>query len=127
MPFSRNIELGRVVLVNYGKDPLYGKLLVVVDVIDHARCVVDAPGIVRTQINFKRVSVTDIVVPVKRLPGKTALKAAWDEADVEGTWAASSWGKKIASQKKRAALTDFQRYQLKVARATRSSIIKKKL
>lgn len=35
MPFSRNIEIGRVAMVNYGPD--YGKLLVIVDVLDATR------------------------------------------------------------------------------------------
>lgn len=32
-------------------------------------------------------------------------------------WAQSSWGKKIAAQQKKKALTDFERYKLKVARS----------
>ena len=35
MPFSRLVEVGRVAMVNYGKD--YGKLVVIVDIIDQAR------------------------------------------------------------------------------------------
>ncbi|KAJ0796690.1 putative ribosomal protein L14 [Helianthus annuus] len=35
MPFKRYVEIGRVALVNYGKD--YGKLVVIVDVIDQNR------------------------------------------------------------------------------------------
>lgn len=35
MPFARFVQIGRVALVNYGKD--YGKLVVVTDVIDQNR------------------------------------------------------------------------------------------
>ncbi|GFZ17686.1 ribosomal protein L14 [Actinidia rufa] len=35
MPFKRYVEIGRVALVNYGKD--YGRLVVIVDVIDQNR------------------------------------------------------------------------------------------
>ncbi|GAU43010.1 hypothetical protein TSUD_28290 [Trifolium subterraneum] len=35
MPFKRFVEIGRVALVNYGED--YGKLVVIVDVIDQTR------------------------------------------------------------------------------------------
>ena len=35
MPFTRLVEVGRVAMVNYGKD--YGKLVVIVDIIDQAR------------------------------------------------------------------------------------------
>jgi hypothetical protein len=34
-PFKRFVEIGRVALVNYGKD--YGRLVVIVDVIDQTR------------------------------------------------------------------------------------------
>ena len=35
MPFKRYVEIGRVALVNYGPD--YGRLVVIVDVIDQNR------------------------------------------------------------------------------------------
>ena len=34
-PFKRYVEIGRVALINYGKE--YGKLVVIVDVIDQNR------------------------------------------------------------------------------------------
>lgn len=34
-PFKRFVEIGRVALVNYGKD--YGRLVVIVDVVDQNR------------------------------------------------------------------------------------------
>lgn len=37
MPFTRNIELGRVALVNLAADPLYGKLVTIVDFVDMNR------------------------------------------------------------------------------------------
>ena len=41
-PFKRYVEIGRVALVNYGKD--YGKLVVIVDVIDQNRvCSISLP------------------------------------------------------------------------------------
>lgn len=35
MPFSRYVEIGRVALINYGEE--YGKLVVIVDVVDQNR------------------------------------------------------------------------------------------
>ena len=35
MPFSRNVEIGRVAMVNFG--PEYGKLVVISDVVDQNR------------------------------------------------------------------------------------------
>ncbi len=55
-PFKRYVEIGRVVLVNYGKD--YGKLDVIVDVMDQNRATIGTPDMVRSQMNFKRRSLT---------------------------------------------------------------------
>ncbi|KVI12350.1 Ribosomal protein L2 domain 2 [Cynara cardunculus var. scolymus] len=43
-PFKRYVEIGRIALVNYGKD--YGKLVVIVDVIDQNR----KAGVVRQEL-----------------------------------------------------------------------------
>jgi hypothetical protein len=40
MPFSRYVEIGRVALVSYGAE--YGKLVVIVDVVDQNRVSVGA-------------------------------------------------------------------------------------
>jgi large subunit ribosomal protein L14e len=66
MPFRRYVEIGRVALVNYG--PQYGKLVVIVDVIDQNRALIDSPDMVRTSINFKRLSLTDTIFPIKNAP-----------------------------------------------------------
>ncbi|CAM6121895.1 unnamed protein product [Calypogeia fissa] len=125
MPFRRYVEIGRVALVNYG--PQYGKLVVIVDVIDQNRALVDSPDIVRTQVNFKRLSLTDIKIDIARNPKKKELKAAIDAADVAGKWEKSSWGRKLIVQKKRASLNDFDRFKVMVARIKRGAIIKKEL
>ncbi|BBN20178.1 large subunit ribosomal protein L14e [Marchantia polymorpha subsp. ruderalis] len=125
MPFRRYVEIGRVALVNYG--PQYGKLVVIVDVIDQNRALIDSPTIVRTQINFKRLSLTDIKIDISRNPLKKELKAAIDAADVHNKWDSSSWGRKLIVQKRRAALNDFDRFKVMVARIKRSSLIKKEM
>ncbi|KZV21498.1 hypothetical protein F511_08263 [Dorcoceras hygrometricum] len=114
MPFKRYVEIGRVALVNYGKE--YGHLVVIVDVIDQNRALVDAPGIVRSQMNFKRLSLTDIKIDIKRVPKKKTLIAAMEAADVKNKWESSSWGRKLIVQKRRAALNDFDRFKLMLAK-----------
>uniref|UniRef100_UPI0013008576 60S ribosomal protein L14 n=1 Tax=Oceanicella sp. SM1341 TaxID=1548889 RepID=UPI0013008576 len=71
MPFKRYVEIGRIALINYGED--YGKLVVIVDVIDQNRALVDAPDMERSQMNFKRLSLTDIKIDIKRVPKKKEL------------------------------------------------------
>ncbi|CAN4098128.1 unnamed protein product [Withania somnifera] len=114
MPFKRFVEIGRVALVNYGKD--YGKLVVIVDVIDQNRALVDAPDMVRSQMNFKRLSLTDIKIDISRIPKKKTLIAAMEAADVKNKWESSSWGRKLIVQKRRASLNDFDRFKLMLAK-----------
>ncbi|KAL5677881.1 hypothetical protein ACJX0J_014012, partial [Zea mays] len=113
-PFKRFVEIGRVALVNYGED--YGRLVVIVDVVDQNRALVDAPDMVRCQVNFKRLSLTDIKIDIKRVPKKTALIKAMEEADVKTKWENSSWGKKLIVQKRRASLNDFDRFKVMLAK-----------
>jgi hypothetical protein len=44
------------------------------------QALVDAPDMVRCQVNFKRLSLTDIKIDVKRVPKKTTLIKAMEEA-----------------------------------------------
>ena len=111
--------------MNYG--PMYGKLVVIVDVIDQNRALIDAPEIVRTQINFKRLSLTDITIEIPRNPKKKDLKKAIEDGDVFKKWEASSWGRKLAVRNRRAELNDFDRFKVMVARIKRSSIVRREL
>merc|ERR1712100_249545 len=88
MPFTRNIELGRVALVNLAADPLYGKLVTIVDFVDMNRVLVDSPTIKRCVISLRRLALTSIVVDLKgeKSPSKETLAAALKAADVEGKW-----------------------------------------
>ncbi|XP_073156549.1 large ribosomal subunit protein eL14z [Henckelia pumila] len=125
MPFKRYVEIGRVALVNYGKD--YGRLVVIVDVIDQNRALVDAPDMVRCQMNFKRLSLTDIKIDIKRGPKKKTLVAAMEAADVKNKWESSSWGRKLIVQKRRAALNDFDRFKLMLAKIKRAGVVRQEL
>ncbi|KAH7522071.1 hypothetical protein FEM48_Zijuj07G0098800 [Ziziphus jujuba var. spinosa] len=124
-PFKRYVEIGRVALVNYGND--YGKLVVIVDVIDQNRALVDAPDMVRSQMNFKRLSLTDIKIDIKRVPKKKELLAAMEAADVKKKWENSSWGRKFIVQKRRACLTDFDRFKLMLAKIKRAGLVRQEL
>ena len=129
LSFSRFVEVGRIVLINYGPDE--GKLATIIDIVDGNKCLVDGPatktGVARQVIPFKRVALTDIVVKIPKNARQKTLNKAWDEADVLAKWDASSWAKKLAAKKKRASLTDFQRFQLMVARKQRSAIVAAKV
>ena len=123
------MEVGRIVLVNYGPDA--GKLATIIDIVDGNKCMIDGPvpktGVARQVIPFKRLALTDIVIKVPKSARQKTLVKAWDAAKVEETWAATSWAKKLARKKVRASLTDFQRFQLMVARKQKAALVKAQL
>merc|ERR1712072_1124406 len=115
MVFTRFVQNGRVALVNYGPDK--GKLVCIVDVIDHQRCLVYGPtsGVARQTMSYKRLSLTDIVINGADgfAMGRGARKA---NVDIEGQWAATGWGKKVAARKAKASANDFERFKAMVAK-----------
>lgn len=123
MPFARNVEIGRVAMINFGKD--YGKLVVISDIVDQNRALIDSPDMLRQQINFKRLALTDFKVDIPRLAKKKALKAALEESQVFTKFAASSWGQKLAKQEAKRAMTDLDRHQAMVTKVKRSAQVRK--
>ena len=93
---------------------------------------VDGPqsvtGIHRQVISLKRLALTDVLVT--KLPrGATQknVKKAWAEQNVLETWNNGNWAKKIENKRKRAAMGDFDRFKVMVARKQRSAAIQAKL
>ena len=129
MGFSRYVEVGRIVLINYG--PETGKLATIIDVVDQNKCLIDGPeditGVRRQVITFRRIALTDLTVKIARIARAKTLKKAWAEADIENKWNASSWAKKLAAKRKRADLSDFDRFKVMVAKKQKSAIIVKKM
>ncbi|CAH8353364.1 unnamed protein product [Eruca vesicaria subsp. sativa] len=105
----------------------YGKLVVIVDVVDQNWALVDAPDMERIQMNLKRLSLTDIVIDINRVPKKKNLIEAMDKADVKNRWQKSSWGRKLIVQKTRAALNDFDRFQIMLAKIKRAGVVRQDL
>ena len=129
MVFKRYVEVGRVVLVNYGPDA--GKLATIVDIVDQNKCLIDGPanltGVERQVISYGRIALTDLKVKIGRNARQKTLNAAWAAADIQAKWDGSSWAKKLAAKSKRASLSDFDRFKVMVARKQKSSIIAKKM
>ncbi|KAF9194552.1 hypothetical protein BGZ51_009115 [Haplosporangium sp. Z 767] len=123
--FQRVVEIGRVVMINYGPDA--GKLAVIVDIIDHNRALIEGPttGIARSAHAFRRLTLTPLVIKVPRNAGQAVLKAAIEKQDLAGSWAKTSWAKKIASRTQRAANTDFDRFKLQKYKQLRREIVNK--
>ncbi|KAG0743822.1 hypothetical protein G6F29_007917 [Rhizopus arrhizus] len=111
--FKRQVEVGRVVLINSGVDA--GKLAVIVDIVDHNRALIDGPttGVARQAFPYRRMVLTPLVL--KSLPrnaGQTALKKVLEKSEVVAAWNKTAWAKKIEQRNVRASLSDFDRFKL---------------
>ncbi|KAI8972315.1 60S ribosomal protein L14e [Pilobolus umbonatus] len=111
--FKRQVEVGRVVLINQGADA--GKVAVIIEIIDHNRALIDGPttGVARQAFAFRRMVLTPLVVKIPRGVGQTALVAALKKQTVLAKWEQSAWAKKLEQRKVRQSLTDFDRFKLR--------------
>ena len=87
----------------------------------------DKTGVHRQVISCKRLSLTDIKINIPRCSKEKRITAAWDEENVEETWAASSWAKKLATKKRRASLSDFDRFKVMIAKKQKAKLVSEKL
>jgi len=122
--FKRIVQVGRVVMINFGEDA--GKLAVIVDIIDHNRALIHGPttGVKRHSHSFRRLTLTPLVV--KDLPrgiGHKSLVQILEKQDIMGQWSKTAWAVKLDNRVKRAALTDFDRFKLMKLKKQRRPII----
>mmetsp|Transcript_14781 Transcript_14781/g.37587 ORF Transcript_14781/g.37587 Transcript_14781/m.37587 type:complete len:123 (-) Transcript_14781:299-667(-) len=119
MPFTRLIEVGRVAMVNYGKD--YGKLVVIVDIVDQARALCDGPDMVRQPMYFKRLALTQFTVDIPKSPKKKVLLQSLNDSGVFAKFGATVWGQKLAKRKAKESLCDFGRFKTMIAKKAKSA------
>lgn len=127
MVFTRFVEVGRVVLVNYG--PLTGKLAVVVEIISTNRVLLEGPttGVRRQEMSLRRVKLTDVTVPLKRGAKSAAVRKAVTDAKIAEKFANTSQGRRHQRTLTRESLTDFQRFQVMVLKRRRRNLTVKTL
>merc|ERR1711970_1523727 len=74
---------------------------------------------------LKNLNLTKIKIDIPHGARAGPVLKAYQKADVDAVWAASTWAKKIAAKKTRAGLTDFDRFRVKVLKQRKARIIKK--
>ena len=74
MVYRKFVQAGRVAYINYGKD--FGKLVVIVDIADINRVLIDGPtsGIPRTLYPLKRLTLTTLKVKILNGARTSTLK-----------------------------------------------------
>ena len=109
--------------INYGDD--YGKLVVIVDIADQNRVLVDGDDFPRVLYPLKRLTLTKLVVPISKGSRTGTLQAAAEEFGLEKKWEESNTAKMLARREKRSELTDFERFAVMRQRKSRSHAVKK--
>ena len=111
--------------INYGDD--YGKLVVIVDIADQNRVLVDGDDFPRVLYPLKRLTLTKLVVPISKGSRTGTLQAAAEEFGLEKKWEESNTAKMLARREKRSELTDFERFAVMRQRKSRSHAVRKLL
>merc|ERR1712127_843740 len=116
------IEAGRVCYINYGED--YGKLVVVVDFVDYTRVLIDSANgtFPRVIYPLARLTCTKLRLPLLRGARTGTIVKAAKTFDLDAKWKKTAYYTKMDRFSKRAALTDFERFQVMVARKQRSLV-----
>ena len=120
MVFKRFVEVGRVIVINYG--PLAGKLAVIVDILTTTKIIIQGlkGGVRRQELSLRRVTLTDYKINIKRGAKREEVFKAIDEYKLEEKFKNSTYSKKCELRQKRANLTDFDRFKVMRLRQKRA-------
>ena len=120
MVFRRFVEVGRVIIVNYG--PLVGKLAVIVDILTTTKVLIQGlkGGVKRQELSLRRVTLTDYKLDIKRGAKQAEVYKAIDDFKLEDKFKTSTFYKKNEIRQKRANLTDFDRFKVMRLRQKRA-------
>ena len=120
MVFKRFVEVGRVIIVNYG--PLTGKLAVIVDILTTTKVIIQGlkGGVRRQELSLRRVTLTDYKIDIKRGAKREEVFKAIEDYKLDEKLKKSSFTKKVALREKRANLTDFDRFKVMRLRQKRA-------
>jgi large subunit ribosomal protein L14e len=124
--FKRFVEVGRVVLINDG--PSAGKLAVIAEIIDHNRALIDGPStsVPRQSVPYRSLILTPYTIPsLPRAAGTGAIRKAFDKAEVQSKWEGSSWSKKLVAREVRKQASDFERFEVSLAKRQRREQVRK--
>ena len=120
MVFKRFVEVGRVIIINYG--PLTGKLAVIVDILTTTKVIVQGlkGGVRRQELSLRRVTLTDDKINIRRGAKREEVLKAIEEYKLEDKYKKSNYAKKVEKREKRANLTDFDRFKVMRLRQKRA-------
>ena len=120
MVFKRFVEVGRVIIINYG--PLAGKIAVIVDILTTTKVIIQGlkGGVRRQELSLRRVTLTDEKLNIKRGAKREEVFKALEDYKLDDKFKKSNYAKKLAIREKRANLTDFDRFKVMRLRQKRA-------
>lgn len=88
---------------------------------------VDGPEATREAIHLGQVVLTPLSFALPRGARSAVVAKKFAAAGITEKWNQTAWAKKIAQRQRRAALTDFERFQVMVLRKQKRYAVKKTL
>ena len=119
MVFRTYVEAGRVAYVNFGED--YGKICVIVDILNENRVLVDGDKFPRVIYPLRRLTLTKFCLPLQRGARNGNVVKAMKAADIQKKWESTTICAKMARFAKRASLTDYERFSVMINRRKRAA------
>ena len=94
MVFKKFVEVGRVIIINYG--PLTGKLAVIVDILTTTKVIVQGlkGGVKRQELSLRRVTLTDYKIDIKWSAKREEVFKAIEDYKLEEKFKKSIYSKK---------------------------------
>ena len=103
------LEAGRIAYVNFGED--HGKLVVIVDIADQNRVLVDGDDFQRVLYPLKSLTLTKLVVPIQRGARTGTLKQAAEAFGLDEKWSETTTSKNKEKSEENSNLSDFERFK----------------
>merc|ERR1712170_1473 len=118
------VEPGRVVYVNYGDD--FGKMAVIVDIVDMNRVLVDGlESFPRVIYPLSRLTLTRLRLPILRGARTGTLRKAATKFELMKKWSETRACQKLARTAARSQTTDFDRFVVMVNRKQRGYVARR--
>ncbi|KAL9645013.1 hypothetical protein ABK040_004506 [Willaertia magna] len=121
------VEIGRAATYTVG--PNKGKLVVIVDILDANRVLIEGPtaGIARQIAGMGNLKLLKGVAKVTKDSTSEQVKSAIAEAGLEEVAKSSPVVAKIVKEQKRKSLTDFDRFKVQHLKKQKNQILREKV
>jgi large subunit ribosomal protein L14e len=117
------VEIGRAARIKNNVHK--GEVVVIVDILDAHRYMVEGPNVTRTMITSRNIELLNIVLNVPRGCSSEELRKAFTEQKLVEKYQQTGLYKRDQKAFKRANLTDFERFIVKTLKKQKKQLILK--